>query len=88
MFKELRMTEWVEKRSTFAQDEADRIYNGTSPGGVAALLGISRQAVHDAINRDRIDSWRLVDESGRLLSILIPDAQVEYYRRNFLKKSA
>jgi len=88
MFKELTMQEWVQKREALSQDEADKLYNGTSPGGVAAALGVSRQAVHDAINRDRIDAWRLVDDHGRLLSILIPNEAVDHYRRHYLKRSA
>lgn len=86
MFKEMDIEDWVHKiQSTPSGKTTD--YLGMSPGGVAAVLRISRQAVHDAINRDRMDAWRLTRE-GKLVAILIPDHDVENYRLHHLRKSA
>lgn len=68
---------------------ADRLssINGASPGGVAAKLGITRQAVHDAIKRGSLHAYKLVRE-GRVVAIIIPDDDVQHYRRNHLAKRA
>lgn len=86
MFKEMELEDWVHKMQSTPSGKATR-YLGMSPGGVAAVLSISRQAVHDAINRDRMDAWRLTRD-GKLIAILIPDSDVDNYRRNHLRKSA
>jgi hypothetical protein len=40
--------------------------DGPSPGGASAELGISRQAVHRAIDRGTLDAWyvKMVGEGG------------------------
>lgn len=86
MFKSMEMDDWLHKMQSVPEGKTCN-YLGSSPGGVAALFGISRQAVHDAINRDRMDAWRLTRD-GRLVAILIPDAEVENYRRQHLRKRA
>jgi predicted secreted protein len=55
-------------------------YNGDSPGGVAAELGISRQAVHKALKRGDLDGWRVVrDDTGELAAIVIHPESVRRY---------
>jgi hypothetical protein len=54
--------------------------DGLSPGGVAAKLGISRQAVHDAINRGSMRAIRIDDSQGNLLAIIIPQPEYQNYR--------
>jgi hypothetical protein len=49
-------------RLAFANDLADKV-GGVSPGGAAAELSISRQAVHRAIDRGTLDAW-YVSETG------------------------
>ena len=87
MFKKMEMSEWVQKVHSAPSEAAAKAFNGRSPGGVASYLGISRQAVHDAIKRDRMNAWRLTRD-GKLTAILIPDHEVEYYRCTYLRKSA
>lgn len=55
--------------------------NGYSPGGVASVLRISRQAVHQAIRRGQMDALIVNDdETGELRLFMIPEASVEAYR--------
>jgi len=87
MFKEMEMYEWLREVHKAPSEAAAKAFNGKSPGGVASDLGISRQAVHDAIKRDRMSAWRLTRD-GKLVAILIPDHEVDYYRNTYLRKSA
>jgi hypothetical protein len=58
-----------------------RVYNGDSPGGVAADLGISRQAVHLALKRGDLDGWRVVrNDTGELAAIVISPDSVERFK--------
>lgn len=54
--------------------------HSSSPGPAAVKLGISRQALHIAIQRGRLDAIRLEDDKGGLMAIVIPDDAVERYR--------
>jgi len=54
---------------------------GLSPGAVANKLGISRQAVHDAINRGKLKAIRILEpHNNNLLAILIPHSEFLRYR--------
>ena len=58
-----------------------REYNGSSPGGVAAELGVSRQSVHKAIERGDLDAWRVErDGTRKLVAIIVKPESVERYR--------
>lgn len=67
--------------------DAGEDLGGMSPGGVASRLGITRQAVHLAMNRGDLDSYRMDLPNGDLM-ILIPNASYkafgkkENYQRN------
>lgn len=50
-----------------------------SPGGAAAELSISRQAVHLAIDRGYLDAWRVM-YCGELHSICVTPASVARYK--------
>jgi DNA-binding transcriptional regulator LsrR (DeoR family) len=60
---------------------------GTSPGPVAAELGISRQRLHELLTEGKLDALRLVDAKGSLVAILIPDRAVRE-RHRFLRARA
>jgi len=60
--------------------------NGYSPGGVAGRLGITRQAVHNAIKRDKLHAYKLT-HNGKMVAIIVPDSEVDHYRRNHLRKT-
>lgn len=68
---------------------ADRLdeVSGFSPGYVAARLGISRQAVHMAINRGRMKAFKIVREAS-LVAIIIPAAEIERYQLEVQQKKA
>jgi hypothetical protein len=53
-------------RLAFADGSEDKVV-GPSPGGAAAELGVSRQAVHRAIDRGTLDAWYVATpgEGGR-----------------------
>lgn len=55
---------------------------GPSPGGAAGELGISRQAVHEAIARGRLDAYRVTydDEGKDLAGIYITQASLDRYK--------
>lgn len=57
---------------------------GLSPGGAAALLGISRQAVHRAIDRGTLRATYIHDDhTGELRSVTVDmDSLREYADRN------
>lgn len=57
---------------------------GHSPGKAAALAGISRQAIHRAIDRGTLDAFYVHDDAtGELRWIVIPDYSLrDYIRRN------
>lgn len=62
--------------------EKDRGLCGPSPGGAAARLSITRQAVYNAVKRGSLDMVRL-KESGRSGPYLyITDASIERYKKN------
>jgi hypothetical protein len=53
--------------------------NGWSPGFVAKLLGISRQAVHNAIDHGTLRAFYIHDDAGEVTSIIISEASVRAY---------
>lgn len=53
---------------------------GWSPGGAAAQLGISRQAVHKAIHRGDLDAVIVNNEDGKLSMFMIPDASLQAFK--------
>lgn len=71
-----------------AATPADRLseVNGPSPGGAAAELGITRQAVHRAIKRDALQAYKLSNH-GKTVAIIVPSASIENYRQHHLRKS-
>lgn len=54
---------------------------GWSPGGAAAQLGISRQAIHKAIKRGDLDAVIVTnDRTGRLSMFMIPDDSLRAFQ--------
>lgn len=77
--------DWVAKVHALPADQR-KGFVGSSPGAVASELGISRQAVHKAIERDRMDAYYLTRKNA-LTAVLIPEYEVTNYRQNFLRKT-
>lgn len=74
----ITLSKWTE---ALESSDNPREYNGDSPGGVAAELGISRQSVHKAIERDELDAWRVVrDKSDSLVAIVIKPDSLDRYK--------
>lgn len=70
---------------------AKRFFAATSPGPVAAELGIGRHGVYQLLKRGRLDSIRLVSdrEPGRLLALLIPrDSVARYIEQRYQRETA
>jgi hypothetical protein len=69
----ISMSKWTREADRYATEKRPFRMNGPSPGGAAAELGISRQAVHKAIKDGRLDAWRIVADGDpeRLLGIII-----------------
>lgn len=75
--KKMQLSEW--EKLTAGSDSHRAKLLGDSPGGIAARLGISRQAVHDAINKGRLDAVAVYE--GRTLRMyMIPEASLQAYR--------
>jgi hypothetical protein len=56
--------------------------NGWSPGGVAAELGITRQAVHQAVKRGQMDAVIVRDDrTDEMVLFMIPDYSVQAYKQ-------
>lgn len=81
----LPIEEWIQRVNSTPADQKSA-FIGMSPGGVAQVLDISRQAVHQAIDRDKMDAYYLM-RGDHCVSILVPDGEVENYRRNHLRKA-
>lgn len=62
--------------------EEENNLTGPSPGGAASELRISRQAVHEAIARGRLDAYRVTyDSEGKELSgIYVTRASLDRYK--------
>jgi predicted DNA-binding protein YlxM (UPF0122 family) len=56
-----------------------RISRAVSPGGVASDASVSRQAIHQAIQRGTLEAFRIEDHRGNLCAILIPDDAIKAY---------
>jgi len=85
-YTRLTMEQYSELLLSTPEDKRSEV-NGQSPGGVAGRLGITRQAVHDAIKRDTLQGY-YITRNGRMVAIIIPDAEVARYRREHLKKAS
>jgi hypothetical protein len=71
--------------STFGTDDYKRL-QGPSPGGAAAELDMSRQAVHRAIERGSLDAWYVYDGVvpglRRLRMINVTMESIERYKES------
>ena len=53
---------------------------GHSPGKAAQLAGVSRQAIHEAIDRGSLDAYYVHDdETGKLRWVVVSDASLHRY---------
>jgi DNA-binding MarR family transcriptional regulator len=69
-------------RVATANGLADKV-GGLSPGGAAAELDISRQAVHRAIDRATLDAWYVSEtgeEHGARCYVYVTTESVERYK--------
>lgn len=75
----ISMSKWVREAERLATEGRPFRMNGPSPGGAAAELGITRQAVHKAIKEGRLDAWRVVadGDKDRLVSIIVTGESLE-----------
>jgi len=56
--------------------------DGLSPGGAAQKLGMTRQAIHKAIRKNRLTAFWITDSEGNHVATLIPPEELERYRLN------
>lgn len=79
MIKKLTVRQWTALTSESEARLAE--LSGTSPGGAAAELDISRQAVHKAILRGDLDMIHVVDDrTGKLVMNMIPAASIKAFK--------
>lgn len=77
--RKITVKEW--NRLVEANDPSIADLSGPSPGGAAAELGISRQAVHKAIRRGALDALA-VYEGKKLSHYTISVASIARYREH------
>ena len=78
-WRDIDMPGFLKLIESYGADHAE--LGGMSPGGAAAQLGITRQAVHLAINRGYLDAWR-VSGSGAVQMICITNGAMKRYKRS------
>ena len=79
MIKKMKVREW--QMATSESEARLAELSGTSPGGAAAELGITRQAVHKAILRGDLDMIHVVDDrTGKLVMNMIPAESVKAFK--------
>lgn len=76
-YKKMQLATWQKVLEKAAGTRAD--LQGVSPGTAAAELGISRQAVHDAIRRGRLEAIEVRDGKD-LVMFLIPQRSLDDYK--------
>lgn len=59
---------------------------GCSPGHVASVLGITRQAIYNAVKRGELDEVRVSDSTRSAPFIIITDESVERYKSRPVKR--
>lgn len=83
-YKHVTIEQYQKELWALPDDQKDLV-NGWSPGFVAARLGITRQAVYQAIKRDKLHAYR-ISETGkpqsRLLSLIITEASVREWQNS------
>ena len=80
MIKKLTVGQWTALTSEGGEALAE--LSGTSPGGAANELGITRQGVHKAVLRGDLDMIHVVDErTGKLVMNMIPASSIKAFRR-------
>jgi len=85
-WKNMTVRQWQDLLERTPDDQkADVI--GLSPGGAAALLNVTRQAVHNAIDRGLMSATRVRDR-GKLISINIPYSDIQRYKLEHAKKAS
>jgi len=77
----MKMRAWQKATAAAIDKPSWGKLNGASPGGLAAELGISRQAVHQAVQRGLLDALIVVDDNSEELRLfMIPEHSVEAYK--------
>lgn len=79
--RKMKMRAWQRASAAALDKPLWEKLNGASPGGVAAELGISRQAVHKAVQRGDLDAVLIIDDiTDELRLFMIPQASIEAFR--------
>jgi len=69
---------WVQWTEAYVREHDKWAKFNISPGGAANVLGVSRQAVNNAINRGRLDAVRI--GGGGTRAVLVDSEGVEAMR--------
>lgn len=77
--RKMSLAAWQKACATTHAKPSASDLNGDSPGAVAAKLGISRQAVHQAVARGDLDAIIVNDSRGKLLMFMIPTRSIEAF---------
>lgn len=81
--RKMTMKQW--QRVVDATDASTEDLMGDSPGGVAARLGCSRQAVHRLIKRGTLDAVA-VYEGRQLAFYIVPEASLAAYQQQLAQR--
>lgn len=83
-YTEITMQEFAENQTHLADSYSESM-NGVSPGSAAAQFGVSRYAVHKAIERGTLEAFRIIHPDGKLMAILIPQRAIDAYIHKHLR---
>lgn len=79
--RKMKMRAWQKATAAALDKPSWAKLNGASPGTVAAELGISRQAVHQAVHRGYLDAVIVVDDDSEELRLfMIPEPSLAAYK--------
>jgi hypothetical protein len=79
MIRKMQLSTWSKLTESALGKPAWKQLNGPSPGGVGAILGISRQAVHKAVKRGDLDAV-VVYEGTRLRMFMVTEDSIESFK--------
>ena len=79
--RKMKMLAWQKATAAALGKPSWQALNGRSPGGVADELGVSRQAIHNAVHRGQLDAVLVVDDRTEELRLfMIPEPSLEAYK--------
>lgn len=78
------LDEFTEHQHRHGDDPA-KTWSGLSPGGACGKLGLTRPAIHQAVERGTLEGIRVERDGGQLAMLFIPERAIDQYREKHLR---